>query len=149
KQDFAGFWRKITGDSQLRWLGPEKGVVHLATGAVVNALWDLYAKIENKPLWRLLTDMSPEELVSCVDFTYITDVLTAEEALEILKKKEKDKPRRVDYLLKNGYPAYTTSAGWLGYADEKIRMLCRAALREGWTQFKMKVGADLNDDVRR
>ncbi|MGI9550523.1 MAG: fuconate dehydratase, partial [Aurantibacter sp.] len=117
-KDMGGFWRMITGDSQLRWLGPEKGVIHLATGALVNAVWDLYAKVEEKPLWKLLADMSPEELISCIDFTYITDAITPEEAVIILKKNEATKQERIDYLLENGYPAYTTSAGWLGYSDE-------------------------------
>ncbi|MCL6268227.1 L-fuconate dehydratase [Flagellimonas myxillae] len=148
-RDMAQFWRMITGDSQLRWLGPEKGVIHLATGAIVNAVWDLYAKVEGKPLWKLLADMSPEELVACVDFTYITDAITPEEALEILQKKESGKQQRIDHLLAKGYPAYTTSAGWLGYSDEKMRRLCREAKQEGFKHMKMKVGSDLNDDVRR
>lgn len=148
-KNFGAFWRKLTGDSQLRWLGPEKGVIHLATGAVVNALWDLYAKVEGKPLWKLLADMSPEELVRCIDFTYITDAITPEEGIALLREKEKMKQKRIDRLQKKGYPAYTTSAGWLGYSDEKIRRLCREAISEGWTHVKMKVGADLDDDMRR
>lgn len=148
-QDMAGFWRMITGDSQLRWLGPEKGVIHLATGAVVNAVWDLYAKVEKKPLWKLIADMSPEEVVSCIDFTYITDAIIKEEALEILKKNESSKKERIKYLLENGYPAYTTSAGWLGYSDEKIRRLCCEAKKDGWKYLKMKVGSNLEDDIRR
>ncbi len=147
--DMAGFWRMITGDSQLRWLGPEKGVIHLATGALVNAVWDLYAKVENKPLWKLLTDMSPEELVSCIDFTYITDVLTPGEAIEMLEKREATKADRVKQLLQHGYPAYTTSAGWLGYSDDEIRRLCREAVDAGWQHLKMKVGADIEDDMKR
>ena len=147
--DMAGFWRMITGDSQLRWLGPEKGVIHMATGAIVNAVWDLYAKNEKKPLWKLITDMTPEQLVSCVDFTYLTDVITPGEALEMLSKQEAGKKDRVDYLLKNGYPAYTTSAGWMGYSEEKIRRLSREAKKEGWTHLKMKVGGDINEDIRR
>ncbi|WP_437398727.1 L-fuconate dehydratase [Flagellimonas lutimaris] len=147
--DMAGFWRMITGDSQLRWLGPEKGVIHLATGAMVNAIWDLYAKVEEKPLWKLLADMTPEELVSCIDFTYITDAITPNEAMELLKKQEKTKQQRIDYLLKNGYPAYTTSAGWLGYSDAKVRRLCREAKEAGFKHLKMKVGSDLGDDMRR
>ena len=114
--DMAGFWQMITGDSQLRWLGPEKGVIHMATGALVNAVWDLYAKAEKKPLWKLLADMTPEQLVSCIDFTYLTDVITPAEATRMLKKCEDSKQQRIDFLLKNGYPAYTTSAGWLGYS---------------------------------
>lgn len=147
--DMAGFWKMITGDSQLRWLGPEKGVIHLATAALVNAVWDLYAKVEDKPLWKLLADMSPEELVSCVDFTYITDVLTPQEAIELLEQQAPGKEERMRQLLASGYPAYTTSAGWLGYSDDKIRSLCREAVREGWQHLKMKVGADINDDIRR
>ncbi|MEM9648023.1 MAG: L-fuconate dehydratase [Bacteroidota bacterium] len=143
------FWKMVTGDSQLRWLGPEKGVVHLATGALVNAVWDLYAKMEGKPLWRLLADMTPEQLVSCIDFTYITDAITPEEALEILKKLESTKQDRISRLLEHGYPAYTTSAGWLGYSDEKVRRLCGEAISEGFKHVKMKVGANLEDDVRR
>jgi L-fuconate dehydratase len=148
-QDMAAFWRMITGDSQLRWLGPEKGVIHLATGAIVNAVWDLYAKVENKPLWRLLADMTPQQIVSCIDFTYITDAITPNEALALLSKMESGKQERINYLQKQGYPAYTTSAGWLGYSDEKIRRLCREAKAEGWSHIKMKVGSDLQDDIRR
>ena len=147
--DMAGFWRRLTSDSQLRWLGPEKGVIHLATAAMVNAVWDLYAKIEGKPLWALLADMSPEALVACVDFTYITDAITPQEAVEMLKRQEPGKAERRALLLKNGYPAYTTSAGWLGYSDEKIRRLSREALEAGFTHLKMKVGANLDDDIRR
>lgn len=147
--NMAQFWRMITGDSQLRWLGPEKGVIHLATGALVNAVWDLYAKVEQKPLWKLLADMTPEELVSCVDFTYITDAITPEEALELLEKNAATKQERIDYLTQSGYPAYTTSAGWLGYSDEKMRLLCRQARDAGFKHMKMKVGSDLADDLRR
>ncbi|MEZ4810149.1 MAG: L-fuconate dehydratase [Allomuricauda sp.] len=147
--NMGAFWKMITGDSQLRWLGPEKGVIHLATGALVNAVWDLYAKIEGKPLWKLLADMSPEELVSCVDFTYITDAITPKEALEILKKLAPTKQQRIHHLMEQGYPAYTTSAGWLGYSDEKVRRLCREAKEEGFKHLKMKVGSDIKDDMRR
>lgn len=147
--DMAGFWRMITGDSQLRWLGPEKGVIHMATGAVVNAVWDLYAKVEKKPLWKLLADMTPEQLVGCIDFKYITDAITPQEAVSILKKLESGKQERIDQLLKNGYPAYTTSAGWLGYSEEKIRRLSRQAKAEGWTHMKMKVGANVQEDIKR
>jgi len=147
--DMGSFWKAITGDSQLRWLGPEKGVIHLATGAVVNAVWDLYAKIEGKPLWQLLADMSPEELVGCIDFTYITDVITKEEAVALLTEKAATKKDRIAELKSKGYPAYTTSAGWLGYSDEKTRRLCREAKAEGFTHLKMKVGANLEDDKRR
>ncbi|MBK8703145.1 MAG: L-fuconate dehydratase [Saprospiraceae bacterium] len=147
--DWAGFWKTLTTDSPIRWLGPEKGVVHLATGALVNAVWDLYAKVEKKPIWRLIADMSPEQLVACIDFTYITDVLTPDEALHILRKQENTKQQRIDYLLANGYPGYTTSAGWLGYSDDKIRQLCREAIQDGWTHIKMKVGSNPQDDIRR
>jgi len=147
--DMGAFWNMITGDSQLRWLGPEKGVIHLATGALVNAVWDLYAKAEGKPLWKLLADMSPEELVKCIDFTYITDALTPEEALSMLKELEPGKDDRIEELLQHGYPAYTTSAGWLGYSDEKIRRLSREAKEDGFRHLKMKVGSDLKDDMRR
>jgi L-fuconate dehydratase len=145
----GAFWHMITGDSQLRWVGPEKGVIHLATAAVVNAVWDLYAKNERKPLWKLLADMSPEQLVSCIDFRYITDALTPDEALQILKANESTKPMREAEMRTTGYPAYTTSAGWLGYTDDQLRSLCREAIAEGWTHFKIKVGADIKDDIRR
>jgi L-fuconate dehydratase len=145
----GAFWGHVTGDSQLRWVGPEKGVIHLATAAIVNAVWDLYAKVERKPLWKLLSDMSPEELISCVEFRYITDAITREEALEILRRNEKTKPDREAEMLEDGFPAYTTSAGWLGYPDEKLRSLVREAVEKGWTHFKMKVGGDIEVDVRR
>lgn len=148
-KDFRAFYRSISCDSQIRWLGPEKGVVHLATGAMINAVWDLYAKQEQKPLWRLLAEMSPEKLVSCIDFSYIKDVLDEQEALKILKSLEAGKHNRIDYMHKNGYPGYTTSAGWLGYSDEQIRSLCKQAVLDGWKHIKMKVGADLQDDIRR
>lgn len=148
-EDMGAFWSMITGDSQLRWLGPEKGIIHLATGAVVNAVWDLYAKVEKKPLWKLLADMSPEQLVKCIDFTYIDDVISPDEALAALRSKANTKNDRIAFLQKNGYPAYTTSAGWLRYSDEKIRNLCREAVADGWTHIKMKVGTDLEEDVRR
>jgi L-fuconate dehydratase len=147
--DMGAFWAVMTGDSQLRWVGPEKGVIHLATAAVVNAVWDLYAKVEGKPLWKLLVDMSPEQLVACVPFRYIADALTPDEALEILRSRAPTRAAREAEMLAEGYPAYTTSAGWLGYPDEKIRHLLRQAIADGWTHFKMKVGRDLGDDVRR
>jgi len=147
--NMGAFWRRLTSDSQLRWVGPEKGVIHLATAAIVNALWDLYAKIERKPLWKLLVDMTPEEVVECIPFHYITDALTPEEALAILRRNEGSKQERERQILKTGYPAYTTSAGWIGYSDEKVRTLVRAGLDEGWTHFKMKVGRSLEEDVRR
>jgi L-fuconate dehydratase len=147
--DFAGFWHSLAADSQLRWLGPEKGVVHLALAAIVNAVWDLYAKSERKPVWKLLSDMTPMQLVSCIDFRHITDALTPEEAVSILDRNAKTKAERESALMRTGYPAYTTSVGWMGYSDEAIRTLCREALAEGWTHFKVKVGAHPDDDVRR
>jgi len=147
--NMGGFWRMITGDSQLRWIGPEKGAIHLATAAIVNAVWDLWAKVEGKPLWTLLADMTPEELIACIDFRYITDALTPEETLVILRRGEGGKARRAAEMRAQGYPAYTTSAGWLGYSDEKMRALIRAAVAQGWTHFKLKVGVDPADDARR
>lgn len=143
------FWRHITGDSQLRWVGPEKGVIHLATAAVVNAVWDLYAKEQSKPLWKLVCDMSPEKFVECIDFRYITDALTPAEAIKILTEIESGKALREKEMLANGYPTYTTSAGWLGYSDDKLRALCRDLKDRGWSHFKIKVGRDLDDDIRR
>jgi L-fuconate dehydratase len=124
-------------------------VIHLATAAIINALLDLYAKIEGKPLWKLLVDMTSEQIVNCIDFSYITDCLTPHEALAILKRNHQGIKQREDLILESGYPACTTSTGWLGYSDEKIRKLCREALGEGWTHFKIKVGRDIDDDVRR
>jgi L-fuconate dehydratase len=147
--NMGGFWRMLTGDSQLRWVGPEKGIIHLATAAIVNAIWDLYAKRQGKPLWKLLVDMTPEELVACIDFRYITDALTPAEALEILRRHAPTRALREAEMRANGFPAYTTSAGWLGYSDDKLRFLLREALTSGWTQVKMKVGANLMDDLRR
>ena len=148
-ENFGGFWNEIASDSQVRWLGPEKGVIHLATAALVNAVWDLYAKTEGKPLWKLLVDMTPEQIVACIPFRHITDALTPEESTEILKRNEATKAAREHEILSSGYPAYTTSAGWLGYSDEKVRTLVREGLAHGWTHFKMKVGRDLDDDMRR
>ena len=147
--DMAAFWRFITGDSQLRWLGPDKGVMHLATGAVINAVWDLWARAEGKPVWQLVADMTPAELVRCIDFRYLTNALSPEEGLDILTKAEHDKPTRRARLLVKGYPAYTTSAGWLGYDDETLRCAARNAHAQGWRHFKLKVGRDLGDDIRR
>ena len=147
--DMAAFWRRLTSDSQLRWVGPEKGVLHLATAAVVNAVWDLWAKSEGKPLWKLLADMSPEALVRCIDFRYITDALTPADALEILRRHAPTRGDREREMFRDGYPAYTTSAGWLGYPDEKIRRLCREGVAQGWSHFKIKVGRDRQDDLRR
>ena len=147
--DMGAFWRRVVGDSQLRWVGPEKGVLHLATAAVVNAVWDLWAKVEDKPLWKLLADMTPEEIVRCVDFRYITDAITPAEATALLERNVASRAVREAELRRDGYPAYTTSAGWLGYSDEKVRRLCREGIAEGWSHFKIKVGRDLNDDMRR
>ncbi|XP_042142525.1 mitochondrial enolase superfamily member 1 [Ixodes scapularis] len=147
--NFGQFWRKLTSDSQLRWVGPEKGVIHLATAAVVNALWDLWGKIRGKPVWKLLADMDPEEIVSLIDFRYLSDILTREEAIEILQKKKSTRAQRERELTTNGYPAYTTACGWIGYGDEKIKKLCRDAQSEGFTSFKVKVGQNLLDDKRR
>ena len=147
--DMAGFWRSVVADSQLRWLGPEKGVVHLATAALVNAVWDLYAKVEGKPLWKLLADMSPEQLVACIDFRYIDDALSRADAIAMLRRLAPTRPAREAEMLKDGYPAYTTSAGWLGYSDEKIRTLAAEAMAAGFTHLKLKVGGDLDSDLRR
>ncbi|MFI6762075.1 L-fuconate dehydratase [Micromonospora sp. NPDC050417] len=147
--DLGGLWRELVHDSQLRWLGPEKGVMHMAISAVVNALWDLKAKRAGMPLWQLLASMTPEDLVALVDFRYLTDALTPEEALVILRAGAQGRDERVARLLAEGYPAYTTSPGWLGYDDDKLRRLCREAIDDGFTQIKLKVGADLEDDIRR
>ena len=149
ESDLGGFWRDLVGDSQLRWIGPEKGVIHLATAAVVNAVWDLVAKRAGKPVWRFLSQMAPAEIVSLVDFRYLTDAITPDEATDMLERIVPGRAARTEELLRDGYPAYTTSVGWLGYEDDKVRRLCREALADGWTRFKMKVGADLDDDVRR
>jgi len=149
RADMAGFWRSLTSDSQLRWVGPEKGVIHLATGAVVNAAWDLWAKVEGKPLWKLLADLTPEALVACVDFRYIEDALTPADALAMLRDRAPSRAAREAEMRRDGYPAYTTSAGWLGYPDHEIRRLCREGVAAGGSHFKIKVGADRADDVRR
>ncbi|MGK9203214.1 L-fuconate dehydratase [Sinorhizobium meliloti] len=143
------FWRHLTSDSQLRWIGPEKGAIHLATGAIVNAVWDLLAKDAGKPVWRLVADMSAEEIADIVDYRYLTDVLTRDEAVEILRRAEPGKAERIARLEKEGYPCYTTSAGWLGYDDEKLRRLAQEAVDAGFDHIKMKVGRDLDDDIRR
>jgi L-fuconate dehydratase len=148
-RDMGAFWRTVTRDSQLRWIGPEKGAIHLATAAVVNAMWDLFAKREGKPLWKLLSDMSPEALVSLVDWRYLTDALTPAEAVELLRARQPGRAQREQELLQRGLPSYTTSAGWLGYDDDKLRRLCQEAVDQGWTHVKLKVGADLDNDVRR
>jgi L-fuconate dehydratase len=145
----AAFWRELASESQLRWLGPEKGVIHLSMAAIVNAVWDLHARREKKPVWKLLADMTPKEVAGCIDFRYISDALTPDEAIEIMARQEKTKREREARLLTEGYPAYTTSAGWIGYSDDKIRHLCREALADGWTHFKVKVGATAEDDRSR
>jgi len=147
--DLNGLYLQLVGDTQFRWLGPEKGVIHLACGALLNAVWDLYAKAEGKPVWRLLTEMTPEEIVAIVDFRYISDALTPEEALAILQTGKRGQAERLAALEADGYPAYTTSVGWFGFSDEKIRRLCHEAIAEGWTHFKLKVGGDAIDDLRR
>lgn len=147
--DMGRFWRHVTSDSQLRWIGPDKGAMHLATGAIVNAVWDLWAKSEGKPVWQLVAEMSPEDLVRCIDFRYITDCITPAEALALLRDKAQGKVERRAELLANGYPCYTTSAGWLGYDDAKLRRLAQAAVDAGFSHVKLKVGRDLADDVRR
>ncbi|WP_328653584.1 fuconate dehydratase [Micromonospora sp. NBC_00330] len=147
--DLGAFARSLTQDSQLRWLGPEKGVMHLAAAAVINAMWDLVAKRAGKPVWRYLADLSPEQIVDLVDWRYLTDALTPDEALEILRAAEPGRADRVARLTERGYPAYTTSPGWLGYSDDKVVRLARQAVADGFTQIKLKVGADAADDVRR
>ncbi len=147
--DFVAFTRLLTDETQFRWLGPEKGVIHLACGALINAVWDLWARVEGKPVWRLLAEMTPEQLVGLVDFRYIDDAITREEALAIVTKSKDGYSERLARLEAEGYPAYTTSVGWFGYSEEKIRRLAREALAEGWTHFKLKVGGDAADDLRR
>lgn len=143
------FWSRLTGDSQLRWIGPDKGAMHLATGAVVNALWDAMAKEAGLPVWKLVSTLSPEEIADIVDYRYITDALTRDEAVEILKRAEEGKAERIATLEREGYPCYTTSVGWLGYSDEKLRRLAQEAVDAGFNHIKMKVGRDLEDDIRR
>ena len=147
--DLGGLWRRLVTDTQLRWLGPEKGVIHLATAAVVNAVWDLYAKLEGKPLWKLLADMTPEQIVACVDFRYIEDAFTPDEALELLRRQPATRRERERELLAEGFPAYTTSAGWLGYAEDTLAELAARRSPPGFTHLKLKVGGDLDDDLRR
>ena len=149
ESDLGAFWRSLAGDSQLRWLGPEKGAIHLGMAAVVNAVWDLAARRARKPLWKYMADLSPEALVRAVDFRHISDVLSPQAARALLEEKQAGRAEREAWLLREGYPAYVTSAGWLGYDEETIRQRCRAAITEGWTHFKIKVGADIEDDIRR
>ncbi|WP_435869936.1 enolase C-terminal domain-like protein [Amycolatopsis mediterranei] len=147
--DLGAFSRRLTGDSQLRWLGPDKGAIHMAAAAIVNAAWDLRARREGKPVWRLLAEMPPEELVGLVDFRYLQDALTPGEALDILRRAEPGRAARQAELLDSGFPAYTTTPGWLGYSPEKLAALAKEAVEDGFTQIKLKVGADLDEDVRR
>jgi L-fuconate dehydratase len=148
-EDMGRFWRHVTSDSQLRWIGPDKGAMHLATGAVVNAVWDLWAKTRGKPVWQLVADMTPAEFVRCIDFRYLTDCITPEWAEDFLTSQAPGKSERIAKLQSEGYPCYTTSAGWLGYSDDKLRRLCREAADAGFRHIKMKVGRDLEDDKRR
>jgi L-fuconate dehydratase len=148
-EDMGGFWRHITGDSQLRWVGPEKGVIHLATAAVVNAVWDLWAKVEGKPVWKLVADMTPTEFVRCIDFRYITDAVSPGEAHQMLEKVAATKAEREAEMRRDGYPAYLTSAGWIGYQEDKMRKLFRDALAQGWNHFKVKVGTSVEADIAR
>jgi L-fuconate dehydratase len=148
-KDLGGLWRELTFDSQLRWLGPDKGIEHMAVGAVVDALWDLRARRAGKPLWKLLVDLPPTEIVDLVDFTYLADALTPDEALRLLESRRDGIAERERRLRMAGLPAYTTSAGWLGYNDEKVRQLCLAAMEAGFDHIKLKVGANLDDDIRR
>ncbi|MEM6987619.1 MAG: L-fuconate dehydratase [Pseudomonadota bacterium] len=147
--DMGRFWRHVTGDSQLRWIGPDKGAIHMAAGAVINAVWDLWAKVAGKPVWRLVAEMSPEDIVRLIDFRYITDALTSDEALAMLQDQARNKSECIATLEREGYPCYTTSAGWLGYPDDKLRRLCRETRDAGFTHAKFKVGRDLDDDIRR
>jgi len=148
-QNPGRFWRHVTGDSQLRWIGPDKGAMHLATGAVVNAAWDLLAKDAGKPVWQLVGEMSPEQLVACIDFRYLTDAVTPDEALAIFRRAAPGKAGRLARLRAEGYACYTTSAGWLGYSNEKLTRLAAEAVEQGFSHIKMKVGRDLDDDIRR
>ena len=147
--DIGAFARVLVWDGQLRWLGPEKGVMHMAIGAVVNALWDLRSRLEARPLWHVLVSLTPEEIVAQIDFTYIDDALSPAEALSILHEGARSKRERIDVLEHDGFPAYTTSAGWLGYDDAKVDRLARQAVRDGFTMIKLKVGADVQSDMRR
>jgi L-fuconate dehydratase len=147
--DFRGFYHRLTQDPQLRWIGPEKGIVHMTTAAVVNAIWDLWARREKKPLWKLLADLTPQQTVDCVPFTWITDALTPDDAVRILEKNAATRAAREAEMRRDGFPAYTTSTGWLGYPDEKVRRLCREAMAQGFTHFKMKVSQDTEGNRRR
>ena len=145
----SAFSRRMTSDSQLRWVGPEKGIIHMASGAIINAVWDILSKLDNKPLWQLVSDMNAEQISNTIDFRHITDFLNQDEAFEILKSHQKTKLDRVSILENEGYPCYVTSAGWLGYSDKKLQRLCLEAKDNGFEYVKLKVGKDLKDDMRR
>lgn len=147
--DLGAVYRQLTSDTQVRWLGPEKGVVHLSLSAVMNAAWDLAGRFAAKPVWKLLADMTPEQLVDVADLRYLSDALTRDEAIALLRAQEAGKAERIAELEATGYPCYTTSAGWLGYSDDKLRRLCQEAVDEGYRHIKLKVGASLEDDIRR
>ena len=149
EENQSAFSRKMTSDSQLRWVGPEKGIIHMASGAIINAVWDVLAKSKKKPLWKLISDMNPKQIVSCIDFRHITDFLNEDEAISILSKHQDTKSSRISILEKEGYPCYVTSAGWLGYSDEKLKRLCLEAKVNGFEYVKLKVGKNLKDDMRR
>jgi len=149
EENQSAFSRKMTSDSQLRWVGPEKGIIHMASGAIINAVWDVLAKSKKKPLWKLISDMNPKQIVGCIDFRHITDFLNEDEAISILSKHQDTKSSRVSILEKEGYPCYVTSAGWLGYSDEKLKRLCLEAKVNGFEYVKLKVGKNLKDDIRR
>jgi len=149
RQDPARFWRRMTGDSQLRWVGPDKGVMHLGTAAVVNAVWDLWAKAEGKPVWRLVAEMSPDQIIGLIDFRYLSDCISPEEAIELLESRSAGKAARFAELEASGYPCYTTSAGWSGYTDEQLEKRCREAIKQGFNHLKLKVGRSLDADIRR
>lgn len=146
---FGRFWHSLANESQLRWLGPQKGITHMAMAAVINAIWDLWAKVENKPIWQLVCDMSPETLVGCLDFSWVTDCITPDEAVALLTEKRVGQEERIQVMAKKGYPAYTTSVGWMGYSDDTIRQRCKKAMEQGWNHFKVKVGKDCLDNIRR
>ena len=149
RKNISHFYNELRADSQLQWLGPEKGIIHMAVGGIVNSVWDLWARIEGKPIWRLLADMSPQQFVDCLDFRYVSDAITPDEALAIVTANVPHKAERIKQLEDTGYPAYTTSAGWLGYSDKKLKRLCEEAVASGFRHLKLKVGANLQDDIRR
>jgi L-fuconate dehydratase len=148
-ENMSHFAKHMNSDSQLRWLGPEKGVIHISSAAIINAVWDLWSRVEKKPLWKLISDMSSSELVNCIDFTRIKDVVNSESALHMLKNLESSKNYRIAQLKYNGYPGYSTSAGWLGYSDETLSSMCNILMKQGWNSIKLKVGNNLKEDMRR